>query len=68
MKEMRRGPRDQKRPLLLKNHNMADDNGEISPPSPTACALFFLLLVFVKIASDIDNGTAGSSSDNEGTR
>jgi len=42
---------------------MADDEpGDISPPSPTTCALFFLLLMFVKIASDIDNGTSGSSS------
>lgn len=43
---------------------MADDQpGDLSPPSPAACALFFLLLLFVKIASDIDNASAGSSSD-----
>lgn len=40
-----------------------DDVADVSPPSPTACALFFLLLMFVKIASDIDNGTSGGSKE-----
>lgn len=40
-----------------------DELTDVTPPSPTACALFFLLLVFVKIANDIDNGSSGSSKD-----
>jgi len=51
---------------LHRKIKMADDEpSDISPPSPTTCALFFLLLLFVKIASDIDNGIVGSSSNND---